>query len=347
MAKLPSGLQTYEPSDTVRRIAQNENIEATDALFHGTGGHRHTGKAGDAPLIGTEGIAGGAVTGDKIASTAVTGDKVARYTLCRRHLKSGRISRNAAKYKPVTVTAGQLSGLPTVPYFQSGEHFWALYSAYNKFPQSMTVMLGDEHSDIEGVSFEKGWNADPVSFYIETSSDNTNWRKVYTYSRSVTDEFPRYHPFDQAAAGSYIRLTVTAPDSSGNTIIAGFGVFSRACPESSPDFKVENGVLKFHDGSGWKGVGIKSVQRGTTNISFFYPNGNGSLVKEVTITAVNPQKSFVNITTTGLSHWSQTSPMMDGSVCATLVGNNKVKFNFMDGFYEAYAEISWEVIEFA
>lgn len=350
MPKLPTGLKTFEPSDTVRRIAQNENIEATDALFHGTSGHHHTGKAGDAPQIRSEGIAGGAVTTDKIAAVAVTGDKVARYTLCRRHLKSGRISGNIAKYKQVTVTAGQLSGLPTVPYFQSGlnDNFWALYSAYNPFPQSMTVALGAEYADMEGVSFEKGWNSDPKGFYVEVSSDNVNWRRAYSYTRSGSEEFPRYHPFDQAMNGSYVRLTVTAPnDQTGNAIIAGFGVYSRASQESSPDFRLEKGLLQYHDGSGWKGVGIKSVQRGATSISYFYPNGNGTLIRDVAITAVNPQKTFVNITTSGLSHWSQGSPLMDGSVCARLVGNNVVRFNFMEGFFEAYAEISWEVIEFA
>ncbi|MBW4841088.1 MAG: hypothetical protein KZY74_16990, partial [Paenibacillaceae bacterium] len=105
--------------------------------------------------------------------------------------------------------------------------------------------------------------------------------------------------------------------------------------------------LQYSEGWGWKDVGIKGVQRGSASISYFYPNGTGSTVREVTISAVNPQKTFVNITTSGLSHWFQTSPMMDGSVCARLVDGNKLRFNFYEGFYEAYAEISWEVIEFA
>ncbi len=349
MPKLPSGLQTFEPSDTVRRIAQNENIERMDELFHSTNGHRHTGKAGDAPPIGSAGIASGAVTSDKLAAAAVTGEKVAGYTLCRRQLKSGRLSGNIAKYKPVTVTSGNLSGLPTVPYYQSGlnDNFWGLYTAYHTLPQSMTVALGAEYTDIEGVSFDKAWSAEPKGFYVEASSDNSTWKNVYTYSRNDSEDFPNYHPFDQLIKGSYIRLTITAANPSGTTIISGFGIFSRASQEGNPDFRLDKGILQYHDGSGWKGVGIKSVQRGSTNISFFSPNGNGSLIKEVTITAVNPQKSFVNVTTTGLAHWFQSSPMIDGSVCARLVGNDKVRFNFMDGFYEAYAEISWEVIEFA
>lgn len=350
MPKLPSGLTTFEPTDTVRRTAQNDNIAATDALFHQTGGHRHTGRAGDAPQIGPEGIATGAVTGDKIAQASVSGDKVSLRTLCRRHLKSGRISGNIAKYKQVTVTAGQLSGLPTVPYYQAGlnDNFWALYSAYYSFPQSMTVALGTEYTDIEGVGFEKGWGSDPGGFHIDVSSNNVSWQRIYSYTRSGSEEFPRYHPFDRAVSGSYVRITVTAPDpSTGNAVIAGFGVFSRAAQESGPDLRLEKGLLQFYDGTGWKGVGIKSVQRGRTSISFFSPNGNSSLVKEVSISAVNPQKTFVQMTSTGLSHWSQSSPLMDGSVCAELVGNNKLKFHFMEGFFEAYAEISWEVIEYA
>ncbi|MNW41263.1 F5/8 type C domain protein [compost metagenome] len=113
------------------------------------------------------------------------------------------------------------------------------------------------------------------------------------------------------------------------------------------DFQTKNGFLEFNDGSGWKGVGIKSVQRGATSISFFAPNGNGSLMKDITITAVNTQKSFINISTSGLAHWSQGSTMMDGSVCARFIAPDKLRFNFMDGFFEAYAEISWEVIEYA
>ncbi|MNW54110.1 hypothetical protein D3C74_316980 [compost metagenome] len=113
------------------------------------------------------------------------------------------------------------------------------------------------------------------------------------------------------------------------------------------DFQTKNGFLEFNDGSGWKGVGIKSVQRGATSISYFYPNGTGSLIRDVVITPVNPQKSFVNMTSSGLSTWFADSPIMDGSVCARLVGNIIVRFNFYEGFYQGYAEISWEVIEYA
>ncbi|MCK8487128.1 discoidin domain-containing protein [Paenibacillus sp. MBLB2552] len=347
MPKLPSGLTTFEPSDTVRRTAQNENIEAIDALFRATGGHRHTGKAGDAPQIGTEGIAVGAVTSDRIALSAVTGDRVARATLCRRHLKSGRLSGNVAKYKPFTVTGGVVVGVPTAPYRQYGDNYWLVNRSSVPFPQSITVNLTTEYYEIEGISFENNWVAPPRNFYVEISSDNTNWTRAYTYSHSGTEQPPQYHPFDQLFHGSYVRLTLTEPGNQTNiAYVSGFGVFSRDVQES-PDFRIHKGSLQYSEGWGWKDVGIKGVQRGSASISYFYPNGTGSTVREVTISAVNPQKTFVNITTSGLSHWFQTSPMMDGSVCARLVDGNKLRFNFYEGFYEAYAEISWEVIEFA
>jgi len=112
------------------------------------------------------------------------------------------------------------------------------------------------------------------------------------------------------------------------------------------DFQTKNGFLEFNDGTGWRGVGIKSVQRGTASFAEAIIGG-GSMVNDITIAAVNPQKAYINITTSGVTHWSQTSPMMDSSVCARIVGNDKVRFNFKDGIYDAYVEISWEVIEFA
>ncbi|MBW4841165.1 MAG: discoidin domain-containing protein, partial [Paenibacillaceae bacterium] len=244
MPKLPSGLTTFEPSDTVRRTAQNENIEAIDALFRATGGHRHTGKAGDAPQIGTEGIAVGAVTSDRIALSAVTGDRVARATLCRRHLKSGRLSGNVAKYKPFTVTGGVVVGVPTAPYRQYGDNYWLVNRSSVPFPQSITVNLTTEYYEIEGISFENNWVAPPRNFYVEISSDNTNWTRAYTYSHSGTEQPPQYHPFDQLFHGSYVRLTLTEPGNQTNiAYVSGFGVFSRDVQES-PDFRIHKGSLQ-------------------------------------------------------------------------------------------------------
>lgn len=484
--KLPSGLKTFEPTDTVRRIAQNENIEAIDALFSTSKGHRHTGKAGDAPQIGKEGIAQGAVTTDKIAAEAVNSGKIAKSTIDRSHHKQGGLSSNIAKFKRVSVTGGTLTGNPTTPYtFQWGSagdnHLWSIPSNV-VLPQSLMVNLGKEYVRVEGLSFGSWVGSDlsriPKGFYVEVSVDGSTWTNVYTHSASIYEPFT-YLSFSKPMSARFIRLTVTEHSGTTDTVISCVAAYSSfhgnldsepledertwglnarlqglmIVPEGTItdngagtltlngaitimnpasgtyfrvksgtynlsqwsylyvdipyqhsalvdpyvgvwtpgvrsydhkdriilaqrnggneifvhsairaklagtvtdadkvhgiDFQTKNGFLEFNDGSGWKGVGIKSVQRGSTSIAYFYPNGVGSLVREVNISPVNPQKTFVQITTSGLSHWFQTSPMMDGSVCARLIDNNKLRFNFYDGFYEAYAEISWEVIEFA
>lgn len=88
---LPSGLKTFEPSDIVRREAQNENIEVIDALFHASDGHQHTGKAGDAPQIGKEGLADGAVTSEKLANNGITSDKLAKNSVIADRIASGAV----------------------------------------------------------------------------------------------------------------------------------------------------------------------------------------------------------------------------------------------------------------
>lgn len=479
MAKpLPTGLKTFEPSDTVRRTAQNENIEATDALFHPSTGHHHTGKPGDAPQIGTDGIAGEAVTAEKIAQSSIV----------RRHLRTGQLSINIAKNKAVTVSGGEVGGVPTAPYYDywGDRNYWLLFASYAPLPQSITINLEREYYDLEGLSFETADGQYPSEFFVETTRDGKTWKRVYTFTSTEIPPLVQRHYFQQLESATHVRITITkASDPYANVFLTRISVYSARVsgseeealsdrktwgivartqglmimpmgsiidyglasggsirindhilimnPASGTYFYVEagtyvltdwsylyvdiplyfgdkqiikpqvkvwdnnvekprlydhphrivlaqrcgkvffnsaltssvasfspnadkvngiqfmmnNGSLQYNDGSGWKGVGIKSVQRGATNISYFYPNGNGSLVRDVTINPVNPAKSFVNFSTSGLSHWFQTSPMMDGSVCGRLVGNNTVRFNFYDGFYEAYAEIAWEVIEFA
>ncbi|SDE96790.1 hypothetical protein SAMN04488542_10455 [Fontibacillus panacisegetis] len=498
MPKLPSGLKTFEASDTVRRIAQNENIEVIDALFHGSKGHRHTGKGGDAPQIGSEGIvdgaivankiADGAIVSDKLPDGAVNGSKIAHSSIERKHLVNSSLTSNIAKFKRVSVTEGVLMGNPTSPYtFEGGNagdsHYWSL-SHSTTLPHSLTIDLGKEFQSIEGMSFgsKTGMGAKtlPKGFYVEISSDYLMWTRVYTQTEGLYEPFS-YFPFSTFIANSrYVRITITehnifgtesaiscisvyssyhgnvddpldderpwglnarlqglmivpegkiTDNGAGALTLGGaitimnpasgtyfqvkagtyqlsewgylfveipnqYGVQVSPYPSrwnpgvrsydhkdriilaqryggnseifvhsalrsklagTSPDadkvdgidFQTKNGFLEFNDGSGWKGVGIKSVQRGATSISFFAPNGNGSLMKDITITAVNTQKSFINISTSGLAHWSQGSTMMDGSVCARFIAPDKLRFNFMDGFFEAYAEISWEVIEYA
>lgn len=498
MPKLPSGLKTFEASDTVRRSAQNENIEAMDALFHTSTGHRHTGRAGDAPQIGKEGIAAGAiitdkmvdgaVETDKLADGAVNGTKIAQRSIERKHLENSNLSSNIAKFKRVSVTEGVLMGNPTSPFtFEGGSagdsNYWSL-SQGTTLPHSLTIDLGKGFQTIEGMSFGSrtggmGRRTIPKGFYVETSNDGARWTRVYTQTEGFYEPFS-YIPFSVSATNSrYVRITITehnalamesalsciavysgyhghvddplederawgltarlqglmivpegmimdngagtltlsgavsimnpasgtyfrvksgvftldrwsylyvdiphqhgvlvdpyiaawapgirsfdkrdriilAQRNGGNEIFLHAAMHSKLAgtnPNADKvdgiDFQIKNGALEYNGGLGWKGVGIKSVQRGSTQISYFYPNGNGSLMKDITITAVNPQKSFVHITTSGLAHWFQSSPMMDGSVCARIIASDKLRFNFMEGFFEGYAEISWEVIEFA
>ncbi|GIP24223.1 discoidin domain-containing protein [Paenibacillus sp. J22TS3] len=234
MGKLPSGLKTFEATDTVRRAAQNENIEATDALFSDTKGHRHTGKPGDAPQIGKEGLAAGAVTTDKVAAGAILSDKIAKNTIERQHLRSGGLSSNVAKYKSVTITGGELSGVPTTPYtFQWGSkgdnHLWSIPKE-TALPQSITISLGKLHNQVEGMSFGSWVGSDistlPKGFNIEVSADGKTWTQVYTFSGGMYEPFS-FIPFSQAMDAIYVKLTVTAHGSSARTVLSCLSVYSR------------------------------------------------------------------------------------------------------------------------
>ncbi|MEF2967475.1 discoidin domain-containing protein [Paenibacillus sp. M1] len=241
---LPSGLKTFEASDTVMRAAQNENIEATDALFHASTGHRHTGKAGDAPQIGKEGLANGAVIADKlgtgavvsekIADGAVNAAKVAKGSIDRQHLRQGDLSSNIAKYKKVTVTGGLLTGNPTTPYtFQWGSpgdnHMWEL-AKEAVLPKAITINLGKDYQRLEGFSFGSWVGSDlttvPKGFYVEVSNDGTIWTKVYEHTGAAYAPFT-FVAFASETNGTYVRLTVTEHGSSGRTAISCLAVYSR------------------------------------------------------------------------------------------------------------------------
>ncbi|WP_127529248.1 hypothetical protein [Paenibacillus kobensis] len=255
MPNLPSGLRTFEASETVRRLAQNENIEATDRLFHDNEGHRHTGKPGDAPQIGASGLASGAVTSDKLASGAVTsdklassavtsdklgtgavtGDKLAKGSVERVHLRSAGLSSNIAKYKKVTVTGGNVTGNPTTPFtFQTGfagdSHLWTL-PVSTALPQSLTIHLGQEYMRLEGLSFGSWVGSDqstvPTQFYIEASPDNTVWTRVYTHAGQIYEPF-QFLPFNPVPAScKFIRFTVMERSEGRDAVVSCLAVYSR------------------------------------------------------------------------------------------------------------------------
>lgn len=189
MKKLPSGLNAFEPSDTVRREAQNANIEVLDKFINNGKVHRHTGKPGDAPQIGREGIESGALE--------------------RHHFKNGRISENVAKFKPVTVTDGTIMGLPTAPFNKprsdSAEwNCWYLGPS-GEYPASLTINLED-FFDIEAISLEVT-PITPLKCKLEISTNQSDW-KIVTEQIFEGEEFVSLPKPENA---HYVRITVIEP----------------------------------------------------------------------------------------------------------------------------------------
>ncbi|MBD2867732.1 discoidin domain-containing protein [Paenibacillus arenilitoris] len=304
MPILPSGLKTFEATDTVRRIAQNENIEATDALFDKTTGHRHSGADGDAPQIGKEGIASGAVTTEKLAGAAVTGEKLARGGIERMHHRASGLSSNIAKYKRVTVTGGALTGNPTTPYtFQSGSagdsHLWTLPSN-GTFPQSITIHLGRDYFSAEGMSFGSWVGNDastmPRGFYIEASNDNATWTKVYTHASGHYEPFA-YLPFSPVTGCKYVRLTITATSVMVNTVVSCLAVYSK--------FHGNVDLDALEDERSW---GLNARMQGLMIIpeGKMTDNGSGTLTLTSTLIVMNPASGTyfrVNAGTFQLPDW--------------------------------------------
>lgn len=189
MKKLPSGLNAFEPSDTVRREAQNANIEVLDKFINNGKVHRHTGLPGDAPQIGSDGIESGALE--------------------RHHFKNGRISENVAKFKPVTVTDGTIMGLPTAPFNKprsdSAEwNCWYL-SPSGEYPASLTINL-EGFYDIEAISLEVT-PITPLTCKLEISTNQSDW-KLVTEQIFEGEEFVSLSKPENAI---YVRVTVIEP----------------------------------------------------------------------------------------------------------------------------------------
>lgn len=315
--KLPSGLSTFEPTDTVRRIAQNDNIEATDKLFRGGAGHGHTGKDGDGPKIGGDGIAFGALE--------------------RRHLRYGRLSANIAAGKPFTLTDGDV-------YREE----WILSNTYDHFPASMTIDLGGTYSDIEGFSFETKPDdeAFPGAFEIHMSVDNSTWRTVYKFE-AKENSFEPFHPFAKLETAAFVRITITKPSNFSTTTLKRFAVYSLSDLEKNVEFRVNQRILEFYDGWEWKGVGIKSVQRGWTEFILSYEIYEQDILIP---TAVNRSKSFVQIHSYGHSYdpSNKLDLVNSTNIYAELNRDNNLYLAIpRDDFPSGYYKVGWEVIEFA
>ncbi|MCA1294571.1 hypothetical protein LBW89_16220 [Paenibacillus sp. alder61] len=206
MKKLPSGLNAFEPSDTVRREAQNANIEVLDKFINNGKVHRHTGLPGDAPQIGSDGIESGALE--------------------RHHFKNGRISENVAKFKPVTVTSGVVIGIPTLPYYinKNDMNCWFLSEAHN-YPASMTINLSGFYK-IDAISFDIIEDPGPINFKVEIGPHAADWRKVAEGEfTSLKDAFI---PVTEETQCSLVRITIDKPASDDFVIrISKLAVYSQ------------------------------------------------------------------------------------------------------------------------
>lgn len=210
MDKLPTGLKMFEPSDTVRRIAQNENIEAIDKLFRDSTGHRHSGIDGDAPQIGKEGIASGAID--------------------RHHLNSNKLSGNIAKYQPVEITGGVLNGLPTAPYYysSSGEYNWWEIPSGTGFPQSITIRLDYSYSSVDAISFEYIPSPaldKPFNCIVEVQSGD-DLIEVFSEILDGHDYKP-FIRFDERHDVSMVRITINGLPTDIDVRITRLAVYSR------------------------------------------------------------------------------------------------------------------------
>lgn len=103
-------------------------------------------------------------------------------------------------------------------------------------------------------------------------------------------------------------------------------------------FSAAGGKLQYNDGTGWKGVGIKRVLRGTTAIG--YPN----ISIEVPLPGVDSSKSFLQVTSSLYTHKNDTS--FSSGVFAQLFNDRIYLFSSQLALGRDF-HISWEVIEFA
>ncbi|MCP8970052.1 interleukin-like EMT inducer domain-containing protein [Ectobacillus ponti] len=137
---------------------------------------------------------------------------------------------------------------------------------------------------------------------------------------------------------SWLDVSFTLID--GNPMIGGSGV--SPVVNGGINFRSTNGFLEYNDGSGWKGVGIKSVQRGQvwlydSNVAYFY------------IAPVNMAKSFINISSTGYHYEWRTDRYLAQAATArgVIFSSNQISVVAVGIFPYTYCLVSYEVIEYA
>lgn len=101
--------------------------------------------------------------------------------------------------------------------------------------------------------------------------------------------------------------------------------------------RINGGVLEFWDGSAWKGAGggIKNVQRGTTATS------GSAAITPITITAVNPAKTFLTCSIRSASGTAQVY-----NVTLELVDATSLRIYMAGTVFSNLTMVAWEVVEF-
>lgn len=103
-----------------------------------------------------------------------------------------------------------------------------------------------------------------------------------------------------------------------------------------------NGYLEYNDGGTWRPVaGIKRVQRGIAQVT---ASNSSSATVDVTISSVNMNKSFVNVSSTG--HGNTNDGVATATVRARLTSSNNLELYYTPPQLNGTALVSWEVIEF-
>ena len=99
------------------------------------------------------------------------------------------------------------------------------------------------------------------------------------------------------------------------------------------NFRLNGGVLQYHDGSGWKPVGgVKKVQRGSASV------GGSSTTVNVTIAAVNLDKSFVVLSSYGAANTNNMA-----RIGATLVDEMTLQLSSTNSNQDML--VNWQVVE--
>lgn len=126
----------------------------------------------------------------------------------------------------------------------------------------------------------------------------------------------------------------------GNLTTAGNGI--SPVVNGGINFRSTSGFLEYNDGSGWKGLGVKSIQRGhvwlyDSNTTYF------------DIAPVNIAKTVINVSSSGYSYEWKTDRYLVHAATAKGFMSTSTQIGFQaNGFFTYdFCAIAYEVIEYA